>query len=35
MGGELAASQAAPSFLIQAAKDPKSAHLDRVQMVKG
>jgi hypothetical protein len=35
MGGELAASQTAPSFLIHAAKDAKSARLDRVQMVKG
>jgi hypothetical protein len=35
MGGELSASQIAPSFLIHAAKDPNSAHLDRVQMVKG
>jgi hypothetical protein len=35
MGGELTALQAPPSFLIHAAKDPKSAHLDRVQMVKG
>jgi hypothetical protein len=35
MGGELRGLDAAPSFFIQAAKDPKSAHLDRVQMVKG
>jgi hypothetical protein len=35
MGGELAASKRAPRFLIHAAKDAKSAHLDRVQMVKG
>jgi hypothetical protein len=35
MGGELVASTAPPRFVIQAAKDPKSAHLDRVQMVKG
>ena len=35
MGGELAHREAAPAFLIQAAKDPKSAHLDRVQMIKG
>jgi hypothetical protein len=35
MGGELSASSKPPRFVIQAAKDPKSAHLDRVQMVKG
>ena len=35
MGGELRALTKAPSFVIQAAKDPKSAHLDRVQVVKG
>jgi hypothetical protein len=35
MGGELGRSSAPPRFVIQAAKDPKSAHLDRVQMVKG
>jgi hypothetical protein len=35
MGGELNALESAPSFLIQASKDPVSAHLDRVQMVKG
>lgn len=36
MGGELIGPLAsAPSFLIHAAKDPKSAHLDRVQVVKG
>jgi len=35
MGGELAASSTAPSFLIHAAKDPRSGQLDRVQMVKG
>jgi hypothetical protein len=35
MGGELGASAASPRFVIQAAKDPRSAHLDRVQMVKG
>lgn len=35
MGGLLERLGAAPSFFIQAAKDPKSAHLDRIQMVKG
>lgn len=35
MGGELHALTSAPSFLIHAEKDPRSAHLDRVQMVKG
>ncbi|MEN8158683.1 MAG: DUF3604 domain-containing protein [Myxococcota bacterium] len=35
MGGELGASSEPPRFVIQAAKDPKSGHLDRVQMVKG
>jgi len=35
MGGELESLTSAPSFLIHAAKDPKGANLDRVQMVKG
>ena len=37
MGSDLAGAPAdqAPSFLVHAAKDPKHAHLDRVQMVKG
>ncbi len=35
MGGQLTALGSAPSFFIQAAKDPRSAHLDRVQMIKG
>jgi hypothetical protein len=35
MGGDLSGLDAAPSFWIEAAKDPSSAHLDRVQMVKG
>ena len=35
MGGELRGLTFAPSFLIHAAKDPKNANLDRVQMVKG
>lgn len=37
MGGDLTRAQggAAPSFLIRAVKDPMSANLDRVQVVKG
>lgn len=35
MGGELRYLEGPPSFLVRAAKDPKSAHLDRIQMVKG
>ncbi len=35
MGGELGALREPPRFVIQAAKDPKSGHLDRVQVVKG
>lgn len=36
MGGDLTAPRShAPSFLIQALKDPHGAHLDRMQVVKG
>ncbi|MEM9255208.1 MAG: DUF3604 domain-containing protein, partial [Pseudomonadota bacterium] len=35
MGGELAASDTSPVFLVFAAKDPVDANLDRVQIVKG
>ena len=35
MGGELGALPAAPVFMIRAERDPASATLDRVQMVKG
>lgn len=35
MGGELRALTRAPGFLIHAAKDAMSAHLDRIQVVKG
>ncbi|MEH6606462.1 MAG: DUF3604 domain-containing protein, partial [Pseudomonadales bacterium] len=35
MGGELSNLSQAPSFLINAGKDPKSAHLDRLQVIKG
>jgi hypothetical protein len=37
MGGDIAGagSDAPPSFLIEAVKDPKGANLDRVQIIKG
>lgn len=35
MGADLAGAGAAPVFLIHAVKDPRSANLDRVQVVKG
>ena len=36
MGGDLTGtdSKSAPAFLIQAAKDPKSGNLDRLQVIK-
>lgn len=34
MGGELSASEGAPTFLVWAMRDPLSAPLDRVQIVK-
>lgn len=35
MGGELADTGEAPTFMIEALKDPQGANLDRVQVVKG
>jgi len=34
MGGELSASQTAPSFLVWAMRDPRNAPLQRLQMIK-
>ena len=34
MGGDLASSDYAPSFLVHAMKDPAGANLDRIQVVK-
>ncbi len=35
MGGELSQLSSAPRFIIYAMKDPRGAHLDRVQIIKG
>ena len=35
MGGQIGPLTQAPSFIVYAMKDPASAHLDRIQMVKG
>ena len=35
MGGELSALEMSPTFYIEASKDPRSAHLDRIQVIKG
>lgn len=35
MGGEIGPLTQAPQFIVYAMKDPVSAHLDRIQMVKG
>ena len=35
MGGELSQLSSAPRFIIYAMKDPRGAHLERVQIIKG
>ena len=35
MGGVLARQSEAPAFSIEATKDPRGAHLDRIQVIKG
>ena len=35
MGGAIAGGEEAPAFVMQAFKDPQSANLDRIQVVKG
>ena len=35
MGGDLATSDKAPSFIVQASMDPEGGSLDRIQVVKG
>ncbi len=35
MGGEFGPFASAPVFSVRASKDPQSAHLDRIQMIKG